>query len=90
MNPAHLFLGTNADNVADMIRKGRGARGVMLPHTKLTDEQVADIRARYDRAAGPPKRGGRSSNASELAEEFGISRVYVMQLVHGWYRTEVS
>lgn len=25
-NPSHLFLGTNADNVADKIAKGRGAR----------------------------------------------------------------
>ena len=26
-NPNHLFLGTNADNVADKIAKGRGAKG---------------------------------------------------------------
>lgn len=29
-NPAHLFLGTQADNVQDMYRKGRGASGEQL------------------------------------------------------------
>lgn len=87
-NPAHLFLGSPADNVRDMWAKGRAATGSRLPHTKLSDEQVREIRARYDRAYGPPKRGGRASNATELAEEYGVSRVYVMQLVHGWFRKE--
>jgi hypothetical protein len=47
-NPAHLFLGTNADNHADKVAKGRqrGARlsGEKNPATKLTVEQARDIR----------------------------------------------
>ena len=27
MNPSHMFLGTDADNVADMVAKGRQSRG---------------------------------------------------------------
>lgn len=38
INPAHLFLGTPADNTADMVRKGRQSR-------KLTDDQARAIRA---------------------------------------------
>ena len=87
-NPAHLFLGTNADNVADAVQKGRIAKGFRLPHTKLSDEQVREIRSRYVRAYGPPKRGGRRSNVDELAAEYGISRMYVWQLVQGRYRKD--
>jgi hypothetical protein len=88
-DPEHLFLGTDADNTADKVAKGRQARGLALPHTKLSDAQVAEIRRRYDPRYGPPKRGGRRSNARELGEEYGISSSYVMQVVHGHFRKDV-
>jgi hypothetical protein len=48
-NPAHLFLGTAADNVGDMVRKGRARggnqRGEQVGNHRLTDEQVRQLRA---------------------------------------------
>lgn len=40
VNPAHLFLGTQFDNIHDCIRKGRAVR-------KLTNEDVLQIRQDY-------------------------------------------
>lgn len=45
INIEHLFLGTQSDNIADMMSKGRGPCGVASGHAKLTDEQVHAIRA---------------------------------------------
>lgn len=44
-NEAHLFLGTQADNMADMARKGRQPHGSLNGKAKLTEQQVRQIRA---------------------------------------------
>lgn len=75
-NPAHLFLGTQADNVADMDTKGRRRvlKGEASPAAKVTLETVALIRRRY---AG----GGISQQA--LANEYGLSQSGVSSLLRG-------
>jgi DNA-binding transcriptional regulator YiaG len=47
INPDHLFLGSPADNSADMRRKGRSTRGER-GSAKLTAENVIEIRTRRD------------------------------------------
>lgn len=66
VRPSHLFIGTPADNVHDMLRKDRAAdrRGERHSQTKLTWEQVEEIRARF--SAGGVR-------CSDLAREFGLT-----------------
>jgi hypothetical protein len=44
VNPAHLFIGTQADNQHDRNRKGRGNFGERNGNSKLTAEHVKQIR----------------------------------------------
>lgn len=45
VNPEHLFLGDFDENMADMVNKGRQARGERNYHAKLTENQVREIRS---------------------------------------------
>lgn len=76
----HLFLGTQADNIADMIAKGRmappaqhrpkhPARGEANSQAKLTRTDVDEIRVRY-RAGG--------IHQTDLAKMYKVS----FQLIH--------
>lgn len=62
VNPEHLEIGTVADNVRDMVRKGRMYRAGST--RKLNEELVAQIRA--DLAAGATK--------SALSRKHGVTR----------------
>lgn len=44
VNPAHLFVGTNADNLADRDSKGRQIRGESSHLSKLEESDVREIR----------------------------------------------
>lgn len=72
-NPAHLFLGTHADNVADKVAKGRQSRGGNHGHAKLTDEQVCEIRDLYETGAW---------TQMDLAKIFHVSRPLVSLVVN--------
>jgi hypothetical protein len=67
VNPAHLFIGTQADNMADNKAKGKSCYGEKSIHAILTDDKVLEIRRRFKFLAP------RKTNAKELAAEFGVA-----------------
>lgn len=60
VNPAHYFLGTDAENHDDCVSKKRHAFGARNGQAKLTDEAVAQIRAS-------------DMSGKELARTYGVS-----------------
>lgn len=84
LNPEHLFLGTHADNMQDMERKGRSNHpgsfksGVTHPNLKLTDEQVAEVRRLH---------ATRSMSDAAIARQFNVSKTLVYLLVHNKQRS---
>jgi hypothetical protein len=76
VNPAHLFAGTQSENLQDARRKGRLTAGERHPMARLTDAQVAEIRAACAR--------GESQIA--VARRFNTSRGHVGRLVRGTSR----
>lgn len=88
VNPMHLFAGTNADNMRDKTEKGRQPSGSEHPNARLTDGQVREIRRRYVKDYAMRGKGFRT-NIQELAEEFGVSRGHISDLVTGRKRANV-
>src|SRR3990172_2006040 len=81
-NPKHLRYGTDLENRADALSRGRIRKGSEHGCAKLTQELVIEIRRR--REAGEKK--------GPLAEEFGISPQHVCSLwkQRTWKHLEVA
>jgi hypothetical protein len=85
-NPAHLTVGTNADNTADMVAKGRAPKGnpdaleIARPlgekhhNAKLTMQSAQEIVRLY-------QQGG--SSMRSLADRYGVQAMSVCKVIHG-------
>lgn len=73
VNPNHLKLGTQADNLQDMRDKGRQNRGDRNAQSKLTEEQVLEIRKRHSL--------GNISQAL-LARDFGVRKNTINRIIN--------
>ncbi|MFZ1361336.1 MAG: HNH endonuclease signature motif containing protein [Candidatus Nanopelagicales bacterium] len=78
MNPEHLFLGTDQQNLDDAVAKKRIANGERRPHT-LTDSDVAEIRAAYT---------GERGQQAILAREYGTVPSNISVIVRRLSRKE--
>ena len=74
VNPDHLELGSPAENSKDMVQRGRSLLGEKHPKSKLTLQQVEEIRARYVRYS-------KTNGSIALAAEYGVESVTIRGVI---------
>ena len=84
-NPGHLFLGTNLDNIADKMVKGRQARGesVRGNHEHLKGEVVATARLTAEQVMEIRRRDVAGESPREIANDVGLSATQILYVVTG-------
>jgi hypothetical protein len=82
VNPDHLFLGSHADNMADMKAKGRRrnrTHGEKNPHSALTEDAVTNIRS-----------SGESRLALAVRHGVGLSAIDHVRSGRSWKHVVVA
>lgn len=68
VNPNHLEIGTQSENIKDMIRDGTQAKGEKHGQSKLTETQIREIRLKFN------------NTQRELAKEYGVSQAQIHRI----------
>jgi len=87
-NPAHLFVGTAADNSADMVAKGRSARGDwngsrMRPEARPRGERNGRARLTFKQVQAIRVRIARGEQKRDIAKDYGVSEGAVWHIATG-------
>lgn len=75
VNPNHLFLGTNSDNIADRMSKGRksGASGSRNGRSKLSEQSVSEIKSQLEKGL----------TQADIAKAHGVSQSCISYIAIG-------
>ncbi len=80
VNINHLWLGTNADNMADKVNKGRQLKGESHPSSIFTNKKVVELRRLYETG---------NYTMNELAKRFKVKQTIVCNIINRKRWTEV-
>jgi hypothetical protein len=73
INLEHLLLGTQADNIKDMIEQGRHAKGSARGNAKLAETDIPDIRRRL----------ANGESYTSIARVYNVNRTTITRIAHG-------
>lgn len=72
VNPAHLFLGTQPENIKDAVNKDRHARGIRHASSRLMDADIIRIRDLYEKGI----------TAKELSMLYHVKQPHIYNIVN--------
>lgn len=84
VNPNHLVVGTQRENVADCAAKNRRASSVGMANNfaKLTDDQIGELRRKFAAIKTLPSGRKAYGQVQKLAEEFRITDTNLYYIVN--------